>query len=1072
MQKLYTLGFSLLLLIIVGITLFVTGQRTSSSVEKEVAQFESRIREEVQSWSGSKNQSNLHTGFYFNANDTSIDDSTFPLDLPKPLLSQLIHSNYVKWVYPEGIFLFIKKEAKASTSVLTLYLQKNNSISTELNSVPLIPSHFELTLSKEDYPILIKDEQAIFYIKQLDKHPQLSSSLATFLFVSVIVIIVFLQLIIKSFQHPILTEGTKNVFAFIMVIVLLFSFKALDYGSVILANPMLATLWESTFPWLTLGEYFFVAWAVLSSQFIFDVNATNSRFSILNNSIIFSIINIYLWIIAWCIEYLLFSDQFQFSIISVLNLNIPAITSLVIIIFLFLGLLFWGQKKLHHLGKEKPDKRIRNIGMGIGVLVGTIAGMLLKIEIFPAVIILVSILHVALWNIYSDLSSNSLTWTFIWLVGYASFGSGIAFTYQTNEYLRKASTQIAQIISEEVTTTSQQLYSWKMPSFITPQNTDYLRKQSTHLSQLISSENQNLLFPNWLIIKRDGQIVEGKGSVPQQAVNVLLDRKQDRSFVLNGKFLAVGQKLDNQRLIILNRPMQGYAEPITIFSALFISMMVGVLTRNLFIVTQLTDIYDVEWFSDLSSLSTRLQNSVFAILLGSFILVGLISISFIKRNATFERQKQTIANLNALSESLSKITNGDLLQQLSITSAIDSTLLLYDTKGKLIWKADQTKELFSFQVSQLPENLIREVPAYNYYQGQSPISQLQLFYLPIKNSQKETKYIASIIQKTIVASDGIQIGQFLGNLLNVYVFLLIIAGTAAIFLTNSITRPIAQIGNHLSATSLEENSLIPWDRKDEIGQLVDSYNSMITKLAEQTELLKKNEREEAWQEMAKQVAHEIKNPLTPMKLNVQYLLRAYDADPQNIDQMLKRVSNTLIEQINSLSRIATEFSNFAKMPSLKVERFSIQEMLLGITNLYKDQSESQLEILLSAPEEHLFVKADREQLSRVCSNLIKNGIQAIPEDRKGGIHVKAQKQHEKVIITVTDNGTGIPEHMKAKVFVPNFTTKSSGSGLGLAISKNIIESVNGEIYFDTEEGKGTTFTIKLPLDNDRVVEDD
>jgi len=299
------------------------------------------------------------------------------------------------------------------------------------------------------------------------------------------------------------------------------------------------------------------------------------------------------------------------------------------------------------------------------------------------------------------------------------------------------------------------------------------------------------------------------------------------------------------------------------------------------------------------------------------------------------------------------------------------------------------------------------------------------------------------------------VSEFLGKLMIVYVFMLVVAGIAAIFITNVITQPIEALGDNLSKVTLGKNEPIEWHSEDEIGQLISTYNGMLEKLEEQTLKLKTSEREEAWREMAKQVAHEIKNPLTPMKLNVQYLMHIHRQTPP------------LIEQIDSLSRIATEFSNFAKMPKAQFGLFSLNELIQSIYDLYKKQENETLSIAAHFPEEDCLVRADREQLSRVLSNLIKNAIQAIPEDRKGAVNIHFSLSGTLAIIKVRDNGTGIPEHLQEKVFVPNFTTKSSGTGLGLAISKNIIEAHSGRIYFDTRPNEGTDFYIELPYINAR-----
>lgn len=214
--------------------------------------------------------------------------------------------------------------------------------------------------------------------------------------------------------------------------------------------------------------------------------------------------------------------------------------------------------------------------------------------------------------------------------------------------------------------------------------------------------------------------------------------------------------------------------------------------------------------------------------------------------------------------------------------------------------------------------------------------------------------------------------------------------------------------------------------------------------------------------MAKQVAHEIKNPLTPMKLSIQYMLHAYQSNPNNIKPLIERVSKTLIEQIDSLAQIANEFSNFAKMPKAENTQFLLNDLVVSVHNLFANERQD-MDISLYLPDSAYFVYADKKHLTRVLNNLIKNAIQAIPSDRKGRIDVRLKQEEEKVIIKVSDNGVGISEEMRDKVFVPNFTTKSSGTGLGLAISKNIIEAVSGRIYFDTEVGLGTDFYVILPL---------
>jgi nitrogen fixation/metabolism regulation signal transduction histidine kinase len=296
------------------------------------------------------------------------------------------------------------------------------------------------------------------------------------------------------------------------------------------------------------------------------------------------------------------------------------------------------------------------------------------------------------------------------------------------------------------------------------------------------------------------------------------------------------------------------------------------------------------------------------------------------------------------------------------------------------------------------------------------------------------------------------------------VFLLLIAGGLAIVIANSITKKLTELGESLQRLRLGGNDPIVWKRKDEIGDLVEAYNRAVKKIEESSLLLAQSERDGAWREMAKQVAHEIKNPLTPMKLSIQYLLHAYQSnpDPDSIGPLLKRVSGTLVEQIESLAQIATEFSNFAKMPKPENIQFSLNDLATSVHHLFRNERPD-MDISIQLPKADLEVYADRNHVTRVINNLLKNAIQAIPDERKGQIKLLLEQDGNKAILSVTDNGTGIPPDIQEKVFSPNFSTKNSGTGLGLAICKSIIEGFKGDIYFKTEMDKGTTFYVILPL---------
>jgi nitrogen fixation/metabolism regulation signal transduction histidine kinase len=309
--------------------------------------------------------------------------------------------------------------------------------------------------------------------------------------------------------------------------------------------------------------------------------------------------------------------------------------------------------------------------------------------------------------------------------------------------------------------------------------------------------------------------------------------------------------------------------------------------------------------------------------------------------------------------------------------------------------------------------------------------------------------------------------DFMGTLLNVYVFLLLIASLIAIIVANSITKPISVIGERFRRFKLGSNEPLHWEGKDELGALITDYNRMIQQVEESTDKLKKSEREGAWRVMAQQVAHEIKNPLTPMKLSIQYLQYALKSNPDNVIPLIDKVARTLAEQIDNLSQIATAFSDFAKMPKTENKPLDLKSLLESVHTLFLENE--QVEINAQLPKSPLYVFADKNHLLRVFNNLISNAIQAIPDDRPGKIDLYLYREGDKAIVKVSDNGKGIADEMKDKVFIPHFTTRSSGMGLGLAMCKDIVEMAEGKIYFHTVVGTGTDFFVELPvIESDEV----
>ena len=334
-------------------------------------------------------------------------------------------------------------------------------------------------------------------------------------------------------------------------------------------------------------------------------------------------------------------------------------------------------------------------------------------------------------------------------------------------------------------------------------------------------------------------------------------------------------------------------------------------------------------------------------------------------------------------------------------------------------------------------------------------------YAPVRNSKN---VVVGYLQLPYFSNETEyreRIGAFLNTMINVYALVLVAIGLFAIGIARQITTPLTLIQQSLSNTIYgRKNEPIKWQHNDEIGSLIKEYNNMIAALENSAQKLAQSERENAWREMAKQVAHEVKNPLTPLKLGLQLLEKAWrDKDPK-FDLKFERFSNSFLEQIDSLAKIASEFSNFAKMPETKLELFDIFDIINQTINIFKQTDN--LEIIYQAPATPFFINADKDQVLRSFNNLLKNAIEAVPADRQGVITLTYTLSSTQIKLAIADNGSGIPEALRERIFVPNFTTKNTGTGLGLALVKNAIEYSGGSISFETHINIGTTFYISFP----------
>ena len=387
---------------------------------------------------------------------------------------------------------------------------------------------------------------------------------------------------------------------------------------------------------------------------------------------------------------------------------------------------------------------------------------------------------------------------------------------------------------------------------------------------------------------------------------------------------------------------------------------------------------------------------------------------------------------------------------------------LYDLEGKFII----TSIPYSFKDS-LPGDLSKDIAKAVGDSAQNRIFNLTDFkdasyetsHTYLHDLQEQPMAIIKLELRQDTSEQERELREFLSRLFVVYFFMFLIAIILAYFLSSYITRSIKAITSKMHQTRFHKRNekIFLDDSGTELNILIDAYNNMIDQLEESAVKLAQSEREQAWREMAKQVAHEIKNPLTPMRLSVQSFERKFDADDPKIDEKVKEYSETLIQQIDVMSSIASAFSDFAKMPTQKKEEIEV----IGVVKMALDIfNENYVEYRPSVDVLH--ANLDKTQLIRIVTNLINNATQATDEEEDPRIEVRVSEENGSVVIEVEDNGKGIEEDVKHLIFEPKFTTKSSGMGLGLPMIKNIIEAYQGTISFASAAGVGTTFKVILP----------
>ncbi|MDG1051990.1 MAG: ATP-binding protein [Flavobacteriaceae bacterium] len=379
-------------------------------------------------------------------------------------------------------------------------------------------------------------------------------------------------------------------------------------------------------------------------------------------------------------------------------------------------------------------------------------------------------------------------------------------------------------------------------------------------------------------------------------------------------------------------------------------------------------------------------------------------------------------------------------------SLLNSTLISAENKinNSVLLKLRNSEELSIIQKTTI--NNVQYRSSYSFILDNSS-NPIWILNLPYYDDDKLNSY---------------ELNSFIAIFGKVYFLILIIAIIFSYLISFYITKSLSEIGKKIKLTRLDKtNTKIQIKaRSKEVNILVESYNKMVEMLNDSVEKLSKSNKEQAWREMAKQVAHEIKNPLTPMRLSIQSFQRNFDKNDPKFDSRLDEFSKTLIQQIDTMSTIASAFSNFAEMPAQQGEKINIVETTKLALKIFKENY-----IVFSSEFKDLQVRIDRTQMVRIITNLIKNALEACELIKKPKVQVTIEKKKKEVLINVMDNGQGISKELKNKIFEPKFTTKTSGMGLGLGMVKNLVDSYNGRISMSSKINTGTTFSITFPLND-------
>lgn len=527
---------------------------------------------------------------------------------------------------------------------------------------------------------------------------------------------------------------------------------------------------------------------------------------------------------------------------------------------------------------------------------------------------------------------------------------------------------------------------------------------------------------------------------------------------------------DDQNILIVSKPNISWLKQIASLAFLFLFYSLNI--SGLFLL-----IYLSQNFSNLNiGFQSRLQISMVAILLFSFFTIGVSSLYYLyylndekNKSALMEKAHSVLIELEHKLQGIEENSEdqSEYVESLLIkfSQVFFSDINLFDLDGKLL--ASSRSQLYD---SELLSRRMEPNAFYNLailksssfmLNEQIGLQKFYSVYIPFRSVDNKT--VAYLNLPYFAKQNDLEeeISGFLVAYLNIYMFLILLTLALTILISNYLSKPLKILKEKIHRVKLEAtNEKIVWNKEDEIGALIFEYNRMVEELAESAEKLALSQRESAWREMAQQIAHEIKNPLTPMKLNIQYLERAWKEGGEDFDKKLSRITQNLTEQIDSLSDIASQFSSFAALDQINAEAIPVKAILTSTVDLFSGHKHIHFDTQF--PEDEITILADRHQFIRILNNLVKNAIQSIEGKTSGQIKIELFTHYETVVIQIKDNGCGIPNDEKPHVFEPRFTTKSGGMGLGLSLVKKMTENADGTIRFESEENIGTSFILQFP----------